>query len=69
MMWLVPAVVIVLAAIPILIAVRRVAVEAVELRREVHRFSELRPALLELRSDTRALRRGLAARADQFPRR
>ena len=69
MMWLLPAAVAVLAIVPILIAVRRVAAEALDLRREMYRFSELRPALLELRSDASTLRAGLAARAQQLPRR
>jgi hypothetical protein len=65
-MWLVPAAVAVLAALPIVLMVRRLAGEAIDLRREVQRFSELRPALLELRSDAEILRAGAIARADRF---
>lgn len=65
-MWLVPAAVAVLAALPIVLMVRRLAGEAIELRREVQRFSELRPALLELRSDAEILRAGAIARAARF---
>jgi hypothetical protein len=56
MFWLPAAVVAVLAVVPILVAVRRVSGEAVALRREIVRFSDLRPALVELRTDARVLR-------------
>ncbi len=56
-MWAVPLVVAAVAAIVIAVAVRRVMAEALGLRRELDRFSELRPALLELRNDAQALRR------------
>lgn len=68
MMWLVPAAVVVLATLPIVLLARRFASEALQLRREVQRFSELRPALLELRSDASVLRAGLMARAEQLQR-
>ena len=67
-MWLVPAAVVVLAALPLVLMIRRMAGEALELRREVQRFSELRPALLELRTDADLLRAGLVARAEQLRR-
>jgi len=67
-MWLVPAAVAVLAALPIVLMVRRLAVETFELRREVQRFSELRPALLELRSDAEKFRHGVIARAERLRR-
>ena len=69
MMWLLPAAVAVLAALPIVIAVRRVVAETFALRRELTLFSELRPALVELRSEAQMLRDGMAARANQLPRR
>ena len=68
-MWLVPAAVVVLGALPVLLVARRVVAEAIELRRAVLRFSELRPALLELQSGARSLRAGLVVRADRLPRR
>jgi hypothetical protein len=68
-MWAIPLAVAVIALVPILVAVRRVAAEAIGLRREIDRFSELRPALLELRNDTKALRAAAAAKLDQLPRR
>ena len=69
MMWLAPAAVVVLATLPIVLLARRFAAEVLQLRREVQRFSELRPALLELRSDASVLRAGLVARAEQLQRR
>jgi hypothetical protein len=66
MLWFLPAAVAVLAAIPVLLAVRRLAAEALATRRELDRFSELRPALVALRDDTRALRVAATAR---LPRR
>ena len=68
-MWAIPLAVAVIALVPILVVVRRVAAEAIGLRRELDRFSELRPALLELRNDTKALRAAAAAKLDQLPRR
>jgi len=68
-MWAIPLAVAAIALVPILVAVRRVAAEALGLRRELDRFSELRPALLELRNETQALRAAAAAKLDQLPRR
>ena len=65
-MWLVPAVVAVLAALPIVLMIRRLTGEALELRRDAQRFSELRPALLELKSDAEAFRAGAIARAERL---
>ncbi|HVM10682.1 MAG TPA: hypothetical protein VM345_19635 [Acidimicrobiales bacterium] len=67
-MWLIPAAVVVLAVLPLLLLARRVAAEILELRREVQRFSELRPALIELRSDAELLRSGVARRAQRLQR-
>ena len=69
MIWLLPAAVVALAVLPLLVMIKRLAAETLELRREMHRFSDLRPALLELRSDATAFRAGLAHRAAQLPRR
>ena len=68
-MWAIPLAVAVIALVPILVAMRRLAAEALGLRREIDRFSELRPALLELRNDTKALRAAAAAKLEQLPRR
>lgn len=68
-MWAIPLAVAAIALVPIFVAVRRLAAEAIGLRREIDRFSELRPALLELRNDTRALRTAAAAKLEQLPRR
>ena len=68
-MWAIPVAVALIALVPILVALRRVAAEALGLRRELDRFSELRPALLELRNDTKALRAAAAAKLEQLPRR
>ena len=68
-MWAIPVAVALIALVPILVALRRVAAEALGLRRELDRFSELRPALLELRNDTKALRAAAAAKVEQLPRR
>ena len=68
-MWAIPLAVALIALVPILVALRRVAAEALGLRRELDRFSELRPALLELRNDTKALRAAAAAKLEQLPRR
>ena len=65
-MWLVPAVVAVLAALPIILMIRRLTGEAIELRRDVQRFSELRPALLELKTDADAFRTAALARAERL---
>jgi hypothetical protein len=68
-MWVVPLVVAVVAAVVIGVALRRVMAEAIGLRRELDRFSELRPALLELRNDTRALQAAAMAKLERLPRR
>jgi hypothetical protein len=56
-MWALPMIVAAVALVPIVVAVRRLAGEAHALRREIDRFSDLRPALLELRTEADALRR------------
>jgi hypothetical protein len=65
MFWLPAAVIAVLAAVPILIAIRRVSAEAVALRREIVRFSDLRPALVELRTNAQVLRTSAVAKLDR----
>ena len=61
MMWLVPAAIAMLAVLPVVLVARRVASEMLELRRDVQRFSDLRPALIELRSEAELFRRRAAA--------
>ncbi|HEX4979935.1 MAG TPA: hypothetical protein VFV35_07715 [Acidimicrobiales bacterium] len=64
-MWFVPALVAAAAAVPLALLLRRLLAETGLLRREVQRFSELRPALLELRSEADALRDGISSRVEQ----
>lgn len=56
MMWLLPAAIAVLGLVPIVVAARRITRESLALRRDLVRFSELRPALLELRSNATVVR-------------
>lgn len=56
MLWILPLAVAAVAIVPIMVAVRRLAAEALGLRREIDRFSDLRPALLELRNEAQAIR-------------
>lgn len=69
MMWLAPAAVAFVAVALIVPAIRRVANDAMHLRRELVRFSELRPALLELRNDATAVRRASIETYHRLPRR
>lgn len=55
MIWLIPAAVAAMAAVPVLLALRRVGVEAVALRRELAAFVALREPILELRADATAV--------------
>ena len=56
MMWFIPGAIAVIGLVPILVAASRAAKEAADVRREILRFSELRPALLELRSNASTVR-------------
>lgn len=58
MTWLLPAVIGIIGIVPIVVAARRVLREAIALRHDVLRFSELRPALIELRSSAKTVRSG-----------
>jgi hypothetical protein len=55
-MWLLPAVVVVLALVPVAIAAFRAADEARELRRQLGGLAQLRPALMEVRAAGQELR-------------
>lgn len=55
MIWLIPAAVAAVAAVPVLLALRRVALEAVALRREVAAFVALGEPILELRAAATAV--------------
>jgi hypothetical protein len=65
MFWLPAAALAVLGIIPIYVAVRRVSTEAIALRREIVRFSDLRPALVELRTDAQVLRTSAITKLDR----
>lgn len=67
MFWFLPLAVAAVAAIPALVMIRRLSGEVLGLRRELDEFSSLRPALVELRTDARALRAAAAVRAAQLP--
>lgn len=56
MIWLAPAVVVFVVTVPLLIGIRRVAVEAAELRRQVESFRALSGPVSELRMEADALR-------------
>ena len=57
MIWVAPGVVLVLVAVPMLLALRRCAAEASALRRSLGGLTELRQPIAELRGDVEALRR------------
>ena len=57
MIWLVPAALAVLAALPIALALRSAAREAAALRRELGAFAALRDPVLELRAEATAVAR------------
>jgi len=50
-LWVIPALITLLGLLPVALLARRVSTEVDEMRRSVGRFGELRPALVELRSD------------------
>ncbi len=54
--WLVPALVTVAGLVPVTILALRAVEEAENLRRQVRELGQLRPALVEVRSASRALR-------------
>ena len=59
MIWLLPGVVAAVVALPVVLAMRRCAVEAVALRRSLGAVAELREPLVELRADVESLRAGV----------
>lgn len=56
MIWLAPALVLVVVAGPVLLGIRRVAVEGAVLRREVESLRSLSGPVSELRMEAEALR-------------
>lgn len=59
MFWAIPVGIALLAALPILVGVRRVSREAAALRREVTAVAALRAPVVSLVSDVKELREGL----------
>ena len=55
-LWLIPAVITMAGLLPIAIFMRRATEEARLLQDSMSRFGDLRPALVELRSDIRSTR-------------
>jgi hypothetical protein len=53
--WLVPAALLLAGVVPVFFAIRRVAIEAAELRRSLAAFAALRGPVLELRDEARAV--------------
>jgi hypothetical protein len=53
--WLVPAVLAAVVAVPLYLGVRRVAAEAVELQRSMAALAALRAPMLEVRDEARAV--------------
>jgi len=51
LLWSLPAVIMFLGLVPIAFLVRRVSDDAEEMRLAVRRFGDLRPALVELRTE------------------
>jgi hypothetical protein len=60
-LWFVPGVVLVVLAVPVVLAMRRCATEAVALRRSLGALADLRAPLAELRGDVESLRAGVPA--------
>lgn len=56
MIWLLPSALVVVANVAVLVGVRRVAAEAVQLRSALVDLASLRQSVDELRYDVRALR-------------
>ncbi len=63
-MWLLPAMVVVLALVPVAVTAFRAADEARELRRQLGELAQLRPALVEVGTAAQQLR----ARVQQMTR-
>ena len=55
MIWLVPAALVAIAAVPVFLGFRRVAAEAAALHRAIGAFQELQGPVLELRDEARAV--------------
>ena len=61
LVWMIPVIVLVVGALPILFAIARTAAEASALRGDLQNWSALRPALVETRTEAEELRRRVAA--------
>jgi hypothetical protein len=55
-MWAVPAAILMLTAVPALVLMARLSEEARRFSGEVRGFGDLRPAMVELRTDVRTAR-------------
>ena len=61
MIWLAPGVVLLVLALPVLLAARRCAAEAKALAGSMRQLGDLAPAVRELQDDVVALRHGVPA--------
>lgn len=61
LVWVIPVIVLVVGALPIMFAIARAAAEADALRGDLGNWSGLRPALVETRTEADELRRRVAA--------
>lgn len=59
-MWAVPAAIVLVTAVPALMLILRLAEETRQLTGELRRLGELRPAMVELRTDAQSARAALA---------
>jgi hypothetical protein len=57
--WIAPGMVLAVLAVPVVLAMRRCATEAVALRRALGALSDLREPIVELRADVDSLRAGV----------
>lgn len=61
LVWLVPVVVLVIGIVPVLAVAGRIATELHAVRVDADRWTDLRPALVEVRDEAELLRRHAAA--------
>ncbi len=64
-MWAIPAAILLLAAPPALMLIARLVEEARRLTVELHGLAELKPAMVELRTDTRSAQLAAARLRDR----
>ena len=60
LLWIVPIAVLVVGALPVLMAAARLSAELTALRGDLRNWSAVRPALVEVGDDAEALRRRVA---------